>query len=69
MNLTRAATTTDPDDLNVEIQELTPEEICELLGEQGAELSPEQAVQLAQLVAECGGIEEALAALEQLSTR
>lgn len=55
------------DDFEVEIQDLAIDEIRELLLEAGAEISAEQAEQLARFVTETGGIEEALAALGQLA--
>jgi hypothetical protein len=57
----------DGDDNDIAIEDFAPEEICELVAELGAELSPEQAEQLARFVAQSGGIDEALAALRQLS--
>jgi hypothetical protein len=54
------------DELEVEIQDLEIDEIRELLREAGAELSSEQTEQLALLVAQAGGVQEALAALQQL---
>jgi hypothetical protein len=54
---------TDHDGLDVEIQDFAPDEICELLAESGADLSPEQASELARFVKDAGSIEAALAAL------
>jgi hypothetical protein len=54
-------------DLEVELEDLAIDEICELLLEAGAEVSQEQAEQLAQFVGEAGGIDEALSLLSQLS--
>lgn len=56
----------DQDDLEVHVQDLAIDEIRELLQEAGADLSLEQAEQLAAFIATTGGIEEALAALAQL---
>ena len=56
----------DDHELDVELQDLATDEVCELLAESGAEISPEQAQELARFVADSGGIEEALAALAQL---
>jgi copper homeostasis protein CutC len=55
------------DDFEVELEDLAIEEIQELLEEAGAELSSEQVEQLARLVAQAGGVPEALAALGQLT--
>lgn len=55
------------DDFEVELQDLAIDEIRELLAEAGAEISGEQAEQLARFVAEAGGVQEALAALGQLA--
>ena len=60
---------TDNDDLEVEIQDFTAEEICELLAESGAELSAEQAAELAHFVQEAGSIEAALEALNHAANR
>jgi hypothetical protein len=54
---------TEPDDLEVEIQDFAPDEICELLAESGTDLSAEQAAELVRFVQETGSIEAALAAL------
>lgn len=55
------------DDFEVELEDLAIEEIQELLAEAGAELSTEQIEHLARLVAQAGGVQEALAALGQLT--
>ncbi len=55
------------DDFDVELEDLAIDEIRELLLEAGAEVSDEQAEQLARFVAQAGGIQEALAALGQLA--
>ena len=55
------------DDYEIELEDLAIEEIQELLQEAGAELSTEQIEQLTRLVAQAGGIQEALAALGQLA--
>jgi hypothetical protein len=55
----------DHDDLDVEIQDFTAEEICELLAESDADLSPEQAAELARFVEAAGSIEAAIQALGQ----
>ena len=55
------------DDFEVELQDLAIDEIRELLAEAGAQLTTEQAEQLARLVAQAGGVHEALAALAQLT--
>jgi len=55
------------DDFEVEIEDLAIDEICELLQEQGAEISPEQAQQLAALVTAAGSIESALQLLDELA--
>jgi len=55
------------EELDVEVWDLASDEIRELLLEAGAELSEEQAAQLAQFVSEAGGIDEALAALSALA--
>ena len=55
------------EDFYVEVQDLAIDEIRELLLEAGAEISADQAQQLAQFVSEAGGIHEALAVLAQLT--
>lgn len=55
------------EDLDVELQDLAIDEIRELLLEAGAEISEEQAEQLARFVSETGGIHEAIAVLSQLT--
>ena len=60
---------TDHEDVEIEIQDFAPDEICELLAESGADLSPEQAAELARFVQEAGSIEAALEALGQTAKR
>lgn len=55
------------EDFDVELEDLAIDEIRELLLEAGAEISEEQAEQLARFVGEAGGIHEALAVLSQLA--
>ncbi|MEX2173484.1 MAG: hypothetical protein WD872_03925 [Pirellulaceae bacterium] len=55
------------DDVEVDPQDLAIDEIRELLLEAGADISLEQAEQLAAFLATAGGIEPALAALAQLT--
>jgi hypothetical protein len=55
------------DDAIVEPQDLAIDELCELLHEAGAEVTESQAEALRVLVAEAGGIDEALAALSLLA--
>lgn len=55
------------EDLEVELEDLAIDEIRELLVEAGADISDEQAEQLARFVSEAGGIHEALSVLSQLS--
>jgi hypothetical protein len=57
----------DDEELDVEVEDLAIDEIRELLFEAGAEISEEQAQQLAQFVGEAGGIEEALEVLSHLA--
>lgn len=54
------------DDLDVRLEDLAHDEIQELLADSGLELSPEQIAQLAQFVAQAGGLEEARLVLDQL---
>lgn len=54
------------DDLDVRLEDLADDEIQELLAESGLELAPEQIAQLAQFVAQAGGLEEARLVLDQL---
>ena len=54
------------DDLDVRLEDLAHDEIQELLADSGLELSPEQIAQLAQFVAQAGGLEEARMVLDQL---
>lgn len=51
------------DELDVDVQDLTADEICELLAEAGVEIGPDQAEQLARFVAAAGSLDDALAAL------
>lgn len=55
------------DDYEIELEDLAIDEIQELLQEAGAELSAEQIEHLTRLVAQAGGVQEALAALGQLA--
>jgi hypothetical protein len=55
------------DDLEVGIEDLAIDEIRDLLLEAGAEISLEQAEQLARFITQSGSIEDALGALQQLS--
>jgi hypothetical protein len=55
------------DDMEIQVQDLAIDEICELLLEAGTEVSLEQAEQLAGFISQAGGIEEALDVLAQLS--
>lgn len=55
------------EDLEVELQDLAIDEIRELLLEAGADISEEQAEQLAQFVSEAGGLQEALDVLSQVA--
>lgn len=55
------------EELEVELQDLAIDEIRELLLEAGAEISDEQAQQLASFVEAAGGMEEALAVLSSLA--
>lgn len=48
------------DDLQVSAQDLAIDEIQELLADAGAEVSLEEAKELAELIAAAGGVEEAL---------
>jgi hypothetical protein len=57
------------DDMEVQVQDLAIDEIRELLVEAGAEISLNQAEQLATFVAQAGGIEEAVSLLSQLVAR
>ncbi len=57
------------DDMEVQVQDLAIDEIRELLVEAGAEISLDQAEQLATFVAQAGGIEEAVSLLSQLVAR
>lgn len=55
------------DDMEVNIEDLAIDEIRELLLEAGAEISLEQAEQLARFITQTGGLEEALDAVQQLA--
>jgi hypothetical protein len=55
------------DDFEVELQDLAIDEIRELLLEAGADVSVEQAGQLAHFVAETGSLEAALQVLGRLA--
>ncbi len=57
------------DDMEIQVQDLAIDEIRELLVEAGAQISLDQAEQLAQFVAQAGGIEAAVALLSQLVER
>ena len=50
----------------VQVQDLAIDAIRELLVEAGADVSPEQAEQLATFIVQAGGVERALAALSQM---
>lgn len=49
--------------------EFTPDEIVELLAEEGAEISAEEAVVLRELIASAGSLDAALDVLDELSQR
>jgi len=55
------------DDMEVNIEDLAIDEIRELLLEAGAEISLEQAEQLARFITQSGGFEEALEAVQQFA--
>lgn len=55
------------DDMEVNIQDLAIDEIRELLMEAGAQITREQAEQLAQFITQSGGLDEALEAVQQLA--
>jgi hypothetical protein len=55
------------DDLEVGVEDLAIDEIRELLLDAGAEISLEQAEQLARFITQAGSIDDALDALQQLS--
>jgi hypothetical protein len=55
------------DDMEVHAQDLAIDEIRELLLDAGADISLEQAEQLAAFIASAGGIEEALDVLGQVA--
>jgi ribosomal protein L12E/L44/L45/RPP1/RPP2 len=56
----------DHDD-EIDIRELSGDEIRELLLDAGAEISDAETEQLVALISDAGGIDEALAALSQLA--
>ncbi len=53
-------------DDEIRIQDLTADEIRDLLLEEGSELDEEQAAALKQFIADIGGLENALAAVAML---
>jgi hypothetical protein len=55
------------DDIEVGIEDLAIDEIRDLLLDAGAEISLEQAEQLARFIAQTGSIEDAASALQQLA--
>ena len=55
------------DDIEIGIEDLAIDEIRELLLDAGAEISLEQAEQLARFITQSGSIEGALEALQQLA--
>ena len=55
------------DDLEVNAQDLAIDEIRELLLDAGADISLDQAEELAAFITSAGGLEEALAVLSQLN--
>ena len=55
------------DDMEVNAQDLAIDEIRELLLDAGADITLEQAEQLAAFIASAGGVEEALDVLSQLA--
>lgn len=55
------------DDMDVNIEDLAIDEVRELLLDAGAEISMEQAEQLARFIAKSGSIADALDALTQLA--
>ena len=55
------------DDLEVSAQDLAIDEIRELLMDAGADISLDQAEELAAFIASAGGLEEALNVLTQLN--
>ena len=57
------------DEIEGGLEDLQLVEIQELLEENGIELSEQEIAWLTELVAQMGGLEEALAALSQLSVR
>jgi hypothetical protein len=55
------------DDMEVRAQDLAIDELHELLLEAGADVSLEQAEQLASFIAEAGGVDDALDILAELA--
>lgn len=55
------------DDMDVSIEDLAIDEIRELLLEAGAEITREQAEQLARFITQAGSLENALDAVQQLA--
>ena len=50
----------------IQVSDLAIAEICELLTSEGAELTKEQVRHLADFIAQVGGLENAVAAFDQL---
>jgi hypothetical protein len=65
----RKETRMTEDDFEVELEDLAIDEIRELLFQAGAELTLEQAEQLARFVHQAGGLQAALETLQQLLDR
>jgi hypothetical protein len=57
------------DDMEVNAQDLAIDEIRELLVDAGADISLDQADEIAAFIASAGGLEEALEVLSQLNER
>lgn len=55
----------DPQD-EIRVDELSPDEFQELLGELGQQLTPDQLGLLMELVSTCEDLDEALAALDEV---
>lgn len=49
------------------LSDMTADEVRELLAEEGAQVSDEQAALIARFVAQVGGLDEALSVLSELS--
>lgn len=49
------------------LSDMTADEVRELLADEGAQVSDEQAALIARFVAQVGGLDEALAVLSELS--